>query len=735
MVAEAGGDVNLMMAQMTHGTNLANATQSDIATTLDFLGSQMKTFNIQADRTQSVVDSFSYVTTLANLELQQLGDAYVNVGGSAAQAGMSIDDVNALMVTFSNAGLKGGAAGTSLNAVIRNLSTPTDKAAAALKALNVALYDEAGVSRNMFDIMADLEGSLGELSDEERNYYQNVIFDTVAQKGWNMITADGISTISELSDELSNTSDAFDGLGQAAGMAGQQSDNLNGNMAKAKAALYDTAITVGNMLIPAVTKIAEKVAEFIPKITEWVTENKGTIATVAKVAAGLWAAKTAFLAVKTAVLAVKGVVLGIKAAMAGYQLVQAATTAGTSIWGAVSAAAATGTWAFAGSLLAVALPVLAIVAAIAAVIAIVVLLVKHWDKVKEVAAKVWEKIKETFGKIGAFFAEVWEKIKAPFVAAWNWFNDKVIQPIINIFRPIVEKIGEIFSTIWQIIVAVFSFAAQWFNDNVIQPIIGFFAPIVSAIGGFFKAAWDKVTGIFSAIGGWFHDRFTEAWEAVKSVFAPVGDFFKGIWENIKGFFSKIGTAIGDTVSGAFKAVVNAILTLAENKINFFIKGINTVVGIVNKLPGVSIKTIDLLEIPKLAKGSKHTPDTFIAGERGAELITNAPGRAVFTASATNGIFERMQNTFAAAKALVTGAGANIAQRISGNAGTVAPPSLTVSGGGGGNIDFRAEYHITVNGDEPKNLKEQLREHDQELLTELERRLEKKRRDNERLQYA
>ncbi|MCL2816383.1 MAG: phage tail tape measure protein, partial [Oscillospiraceae bacterium] len=244
MVAEAGGDMNLMMSQLEHGTNLAMASQTDLATTLDFLGSSMKTFGVEAEDTQGVVDSFALVTSLANTTLSDLSYAYTNAGGEASNAGLSIDDVNAILITFANAGLKGGAAGTSLNAVLRNLSTPTDKAAGALDDLNVALYDAEGATRDVFDVMSDLESALSGLTDEEKNQYESVIFDTVALKGWNMIASEGIDAIAELSGELSDSAEAFDGLGQAAGMAGVATDNFKGTVDHFNAALADAGISI-----------------------------------------------------------------------------------------------------------------------------------------------------------------------------------------------------------------------------------------------------------------------------------------------------------------------------------------------------------------------------------------------------------------------------------------------------------------------------------------------------------
>ena len=263
MLAESGGDLSLIMEQMAHGTNLAIGTQEDLATTFDFVGSAMKTFNVDAENTQSVVDSFASVTTLANTTLTDLGYAYVNTGGAAAAAEMSIDDVNAVLVTFSNAGLKGGAAGTSLNRILADLSAPTDKAANALNDLGIALYDTEDNSRGMFDILRDLEIALSDMDDQSRNAAESAIFNSVALKGWNMITNEGVDAIIELSQELSETSQAFDGLGQAAGMAAEATDTLQGRTDKAKAQFNEMCITLYESLQPALEQTIGTVTDVL----------------------------------------------------------------------------------------------------------------------------------------------------------------------------------------------------------------------------------------------------------------------------------------------------------------------------------------------------------------------------------------------------------------------------------------------------------------------------------------
>jgi hypothetical protein len=46
-------------------------------------------------------------------------------------------------------------------------------------------------------------------------------------------------------------------------------------------------------------------------------------------------------------------------------------------------------------------------------------------------------------------------------------------------------------------------------------------------------------------------------------------------------------------------------------------------------------------IPGFATGSDNTPNAFIAGERGPELILNATGSKVFTAAETDALFNRL----------------------------------------------------------------------------------------------
>ena len=143
---------------------------------------------------------------------------------------------------------------------------------------------------------------------------------------------------------------------------------------------------------------------------------------------------------------------------------------------------------------------------------------------------------------------------------------------------------------------------------------------------FFKGVWDGIVGVFSAAGEWFVGVFTSAWEGIKSVFSTVGEFFSGIWNTIVSLFTNIGTAVSDAISGAVKGAINAVLSGAINIINGFISAINFAIGIISKIPGVSINKLDKLEVPQLAQGGyvrPNNPQSVIIGDnkREGEIVS------------------------------------------------------------------------------------------------------------------
>ena len=147
---------------------------------------------------------------------------------------------------------------------------------------------------------------------------------------------------------------------------------------------------------------------------------------------------------------------------------------------------------------------------------------RAWNGIKEIFVGVWDSIKN-------ITASVWEFIIELFTPAANWFNDKVVQPVINFFKGLWDKVSGFFKSLWDGIVGIWNTVATWFDEKVIQPIVNFFEPIVETISTFFEGCWLIIQAVWVVASTWFNDY----------VITPIVDFFKALWEDVAGFFEQL----------------------------------------------------------------------------------------------------------------------------------------------------------------------------------------------------
>ena len=203
--------------------------------------------------------------------------------------------------------------------------------------------------------------------------------------------------------------------------------------------------------------------------------------------------------------------------------------------------------------------------------------------------------------------------------------------IVAIIQAIPTLIGSLLIAVLECIPAILA-AAVKLVGRLVLAIPEILLSLIVAVVKIFMGLWDTITGIFTGAPAWFKQMFDKVWTSWKSSFSGVGQFFKDIWNKIKNTFSgagtwfknifgKVGTAIGDSVSGAVKGAINGILSGATKLINGFIGSINAAISIINAIPGVNIKKLDKLSVPKLAKGAViDTATLAMIGENGKEAV-------------------------------------------------------------------------------------------------------------------
>lgn len=140
--------------------------------------------------------------------------------------------------------------------------------------------------------------------------------------------------------------------------------------------------------------------------------------------------------------------------------------------------------------------------------------------------------------------------------------------------------------------AVALIIANW--DSVSKFVVGVWNTIRDAVAGAFdwvKNNWPLLLAIITGPFGLAVLAITKNLDKIKSVVGSVWDWIKGVF----------GT-IGSVASNIIRIPVNAIIEFAENTINGFIRSINGMLGVINKLPGPDIGKLSTINIPKLADG-------------------------------------------------------------------------------------------------------------------------------------
>src|SRR5699024_3456480 len=190
-----------MLAGIEPTLDLAAASGMELARTSDIVTDAMSMFGMEAEEAGRMADTLAAASSSTNTDVDQLGEAFQYVGANAHAAGMDIEQTSAFLGVLADNGIKGSKAGTTLNAMLRDLKDGAEDGKLAVGNQTVALYDSEGQMRDMTDVMDDLIIATEDMSDEQRDQAISSIMGEQALKGFNVYANEGAGVIGELEDK------------------------------------------------------------------------------------------------------------------------------------------------------------------------------------------------------------------------------------------------------------------------------------------------------------------------------------------------------------------------------------------------------------------------------------------------------------------------------------------------------------------------------------------------------
>lgn len=727
---------------VTNSTKLAKAGFAESSQTLDVLTTILNAYGMSADKVGAVSDMLIQTQNKGKVTVGELSSVMGKVIPTANSNGVALEQLTASYAIMTSKGIAAAETTTYLNSMMNELGKSGSKTDKLLRSATGSSFKELMASGKslgeVLQIVQDEASKSGlSLADMFGSAEAGKAAVTLLSNG-----VDGFnSSVEDMVNSVGATQSAFETMDQT----------TEAKMQKAKNSITNLGIVLGQNLLPIVGNLADKVASLVTKVSEFAQENPKAVQTVLKLVAGLAGLKVAGLGTKLGFLEAKKGVLGIMGAFEKFKALKAAESLG-------------GVATKAGGIAVKLGPIVAVAAAIGAAIYYVA------NNLEDVRAK----IQQTFGDEGLkIFDQIWASITMvgdAFKTAFAGVSTEVfstlqqilptiistlqtaatsILPVLvqlitqlapllaqfvsAILPVIIELLNQILPIIQLLVSSILPVLVQVINAllPLFQTIISAILPVLTTLINALVPVIQVLASVLSSVLGGALTTITNIVKSVMTVFQGLIDFITGVftgnwsqaWNGIKSIFSGAVSGLGEIIKAPLRAVVSVV--------NGVISGLNKL-KVPDWVPGIGGKGINIPLIPGFAKGTLSTPDTFIAGEKGPELITNAPGRTVFTADQTRNILAA-QNTAATTAATVAPT-APTAQTI--NANNTAPEVAAGAGNGGGakNVTINNNPTIVINGDKPEDLDAKLEENNRKLLRDVEDLLDEKEDKERRQKY-
>jgi TP901 family phage tail tape measure protein len=124
--------------------SLAKAGNLDVADAASIAAKALNAFGLAGSEAVRVADLLAAAANASSADVADISLGLAQVGAGAKQMGVGLQDTIAALALFTNAGIRGQDAGTSLKQMFIQLASPTKQASELMKSLGLNFFDAAG---------------------------------------------------------------------------------------------------------------------------------------------------------------------------------------------------------------------------------------------------------------------------------------------------------------------------------------------------------------------------------------------------------------------------------------------------------------------------------------------------------------------------------------------------------------------------------------------------------------
>lgn len=241
--------------------NLAAASGEDLATTSDIVTDALTAFGLKAQDSGHFADILAAASSNANTNVGMMGETFKYAAPIAGALGFSAEDTAVAIGLMANAGIKSSQAGTALRTIMTSLTGEVKISGRALEETTIQTKNADGSMREFGEIIGDLRGVWGNLTEAEQANTAEAIVGKNAMSGFLAIMNATETDMEKLTDAV------WECDGAAMSMANTMQDNLAGDITIFKSALEGAQIALSDVLTPALRDFVQWGTDAVSRLT------------------------------------------------------------------------------------------------------------------------------------------------------------------------------------------------------------------------------------------------------------------------------------------------------------------------------------------------------------------------------------------------------------------------------------------------------------------------------------
>jgi TP901 family phage tail tape measure protein len=286
-LAKAGLDVNQSLAASKGVLSLAKAGNLDVADAASIAAKALNAFGLAGSEAVRVADLLAAAANASSADVADISLGLAQVGAGAKQMGVGLQDTIAALALFTNAGIRGQDAGTSLKQMFIQLASPTKQAGELMAQLGLDFFDAKGNFVGLEKSAGLLSTKLAGLTQEQRNNALATIFGSDSMRVAAILADQGAAGFDKMAKAVGRQ-------GAATELAAAQNAGFNGALDNFKSTLETLAIDLGTKLLPPVTRFLQVLTDKLPAAVDFASSHfAGLVAVIGGLAAAVAAFKIA----------------------------------------------------------------------------------------------------------------------------------------------------------------------------------------------------------------------------------------------------------------------------------------------------------------------------------------------------------------------------------------------------------------------------------------------------------